>query len=688
VRWTAALLAAALVAALLLGPRDFVTYAVRALPLGSVFALMAVGIVLTYKTSGVLNLAYAAQAYVSAAVFFDLRDRHEWPLVPALVISVLVVAPLLGLLLDRALFRHLRSASQLAKLVTSLGLLVALPQITLIWFGKGASFNPPAIGDLTHIIRLGAYTSSVDGIETQQHIVNLDQHQLVTVVVAAVLVAGLSALFRWSPIGLQMRAVVESARLTELSGVNADRVSAFAWMLSSVFAGLAGVLLAPLFAQLNSADFFTLLVAALAAAAFGRLSSIPLTFLGAMLLAIAMQVLGNTLPEGSVITQNLRPALPFVALILLLLFWPGLRRGPELTDPLSGVEPPPPAPAATERTRGLTIATRTLAVVVVGGFTIVAMTVLDSYWLGQMTAAVILAVIFLSITVITGMGGLMSLCQATFVGVGMYGTAQVVNEWGLDVFSAILVGTVIAGVVGALVALPALRVGGIYLALVTLAFAIAFETVIAPQPWANGGSQILRVPRPAMGPIDFGGNRAFLILCMVMLAIVGVAVILLRVGTTGRFLDALRGSESAATSIGINPARAKIVAFSVSAAIAGFGGGLLVAQTGNVPAAQSRSLYFFGLVWVVLVVTIGARSVQAAITAAVGFILLPEILKNWFGLDPQWAVALFGLGALTYAKHPEGILEANTRSSLRFVQRLRHREPVSTAEAAPEEVVA
>jgi ABC-type branched-subunit amino acid transport system permease subunit len=232
-------------------------------------------------------------------------------------------------------------------------------------------------------------------------------------------------------------------------------------------------------------------------------------------------------------------------------------------------------------------------------------------------------------------------------------------------------------------------VGGIYLALVTLAFAIAFETVIAPQSWVNGGPGVQRVPRPAFGSIDFGSNRAFLLLCMAMLAIVSVVVILLRVGTTGRFLDALRGSESAATAIGINPARAKIVAFSVSAAIAGFGGGLLVAQTGNVPAAQARSVYFFGLVWVVLVVTLGARSVQAAITAAVSFILLPEILEGWFGLDPQWAVALFGLGALTYAKHPEGILEANTRSSLRFVQGLRRRRSTpgtDQPEVAREEV--
>ena len=293
------------------GPKDLLDSIIRGFPLGCVFALMAVGIVLAYKTSGVLNLAFAAQAFVSAAVFFDLRARHGWSLPLALVVSVVVVAPLLGLVLDLLVFRHLRSASSLAKLVTSLGLLVAIPEITKLWFGQGAAFDPPSIfPGADHIFRMSSYA--------------LDGNQVGTIIVTIVCVGGLTALFRWSSIGLQMRAVVESPRLAELHGVNSDRVSAYAWMLSSLFAGLAGVLLAPLFAQVEANNFFTLLVAALAAAAFGRLTSIPWTFAGAILLAVLMQLFGTRLDPTSVLAQNLRPALPFVVLILLLLFWPGL----------------------------------------------------------------------------------------------------------------------------------------------------------------------------------------------------------------------------------------------------------------------------------------------------------------------------------------------------------------------------
>ena len=138
-----------------------------------------------------------------------------------------------------------------------------------------------------------------------------------------------------------MRAVVESPRMTALAGINSDRVSVFSWMLSSLFAGLAGVLMAPLFTQLAANNFTILLVAAIAAAAFARLTSIPMALLGGLLLGILQGILAGYLPLNSVLANGLRPSLPFVLLFLLLLFWPGLRQQREVTDPLAGVDPPP-----------------------------------------------------------------------------------------------------------------------------------------------------------------------------------------------------------------------------------------------------------------------------------------------------------------------------------------------------------
>ena len=628
---------------------EFFTYVIQGIPYGCVFALVAVGLVLTYKTSGVFNLAFGAQAFVAAAVYYDVHVRHGWPRWPALAFVVLVLSPALGLLLDVAIFRHLRTASPIAKLVASLGLLVAVPQIVSIWLGQSSTFGVVGIWwDDNALYHFGKFV--------------LDGRQMAIIVSTVVAVTLLGFLFRFAPIGLRMRAVVESPRMTELAGVDADRVSAFSWMLSSLFAGLAGVLLAPLYASLASQNFSTLLIAAIAAAAFARLTSIPLALVGGLLLGITQALLSGYLPPASVIAQNLKPSLPFAALFLLLLFWPGLRSAVQNKDPLSGVDPPPSPPVAESRGEFLTKATRVFGTVVVVGSLLWLLTSATSYWVGIATTAVVLSVIFLSITVITGMAGQVSLCQATFAGVGAFSTAQIVKVFGLSVLPTLLIGAFVAAAVGALLAIPMLRLGGIFLSLGTLAFAVMFDTLLAPLGWVSGGSHPVRVPRP----IGFVDDRSFLILCVVILVVASIFVIFIRRGTTGRFLHALRGSETAARSIGINPTRVRILAFAVSAGIAGLGGGLLAVQK-NIATKEDFG-YFLSLFFVVLVVTLMPSTVEGAINAGVGFALVPEVLKL-VGVSVSWEFVLFGLGAITYARHPEGVLEFQKRKSLAAIEK-------------------
>jgi branched-subunit amino acid ABC-type transport system permease component len=652
---------------------DFISYILRGIPFGCVFALVAIGLVLTYKTSGVFNLAFGAQAYVSAAVYYDTHVRHKWPILAAFALAVIVVAPLVGLIMDRAIFRFMRTAPHVARLVAALGLLVAIPQLVNLWFGQSPSFGvegiwPSSQGSNFAVYHFGDYALNGD--------------QVATLIATAVVVIGLTALFRFSDLGLRMRAVVESSRMTELSGINAGRISTIAWMLSSLVAGLAGVLLAPLFAQVNANNFTILIVAAIAAAAFGRLSSIPLTLLGGILLGIAQGLLGGYLPPASVLAQGLRPSLPFLALFALLIVWPAVRNRREVTDPLAGVDPPPPGLASLDRSRSLTWGTRILAVVVLTGA--VLFVVGSNYWLLLATEAVILSIIFLSIVVITGMAGQISLCQATFAAIGAFTTAQLVSNYHASVLLTILAGAVLAAIVGGLLAVPVLRLGGIYLALATFAFALMFESILVPLDWVGGGAAPLKVPRPTIGPVDFASNRSFFFLCIAVLAVVSVLVIFVRGGTIGRYLNALRGSETAAQAIGINPARARIIAMALSAGIAGLGGGLLATQSGLAQPADYNS--FLGLFWVVLVVTIGSRTVEGGIQAGIGFYLVDEILKR-IGINESWLPILFGLGAMTYAKHPEGILEFQKRKSLMFVQRQLERmsgksQPAEQAAAA------
>jgi branched-subunit amino acid ABC-type transport system permease component len=651
---------------------DFIQYALRGVPFGCVFALVAVGLVLTYKTSGVFNLAFSAQAYVVAVTFYVFNAQEGWPVWISFVVAVVLIGPLMGLLLDRALFRHLRTAPPVAGLVTSLGLLIAIPEAVNIFFDAGS----------VQSVR-GVWPTDEFGLPRLYRVLgfDLDGDQLATMIAVAAIAIALGVLFKYTALGLRMRAVVESPRMTELAGIDADRIGAVSWMLSSFLAGLAGVLLGPLFARLGAANYTAIIVSAIAAAAFGRLTSIPLALLGGVLLGVAQGLLAGYLPSGSVLAQGLRPSLPFVVLFLVLIFWPGMRARARVSDPLAGVDPPPPPLASAARSTALTWGTRVFGLAVGTAVFVWLMTSANNYWLGNFQSALIYSTIFLSIIVITGMAGQISLCQATFAAIGAFGAAQLAQELGLPVILSLVAGAALASVVGALLAVPSLRLGGIFLTLATFAFALMFEFVLLPLGWVSGGAERPEIDRPVVGPVSFAGERAFLVFCLGVLVIVGVLVVMVRRGASGRYFDALRGSELAAAAIGVDATRARIRAFALSAGIAGLGGALLAVQFGA-PRLIDYA-YFFGLFWVALVVSLGSRTVEGAVNAGLGFILFPIALESWipslvnwiqpwYHLDPLpkalYYVA-FGLSAITYAKHPEGVLENSKRKSLAWVQR-------------------
>ena len=663
---------------------EFVQALIQGVPIGAVYALIAIGFVLTYKTSGVFNLAFGAQAFVSAAAYFELHVRREWPIWAALVISVFVLAPAIGLVLERLLFRYLRNASPAAKLAVTIGLLLAIPELfkLAVDFGREPSFG--AVG----ILPAG------DTVYRLFDRYPIDRDELTQIAVAVLGGLLLVALFRFTALGRRMRAVVESPRMTELAGVNADRVSAFSWALSSTFAGLAGVLLAPRFANLDQTFFFELVVVAIAAAALGKLVSLPRALLGGLLLgmlAIQLQTFLPTEGSWSILKANLGPALPFIVLFGVIVFWPAIRRQVDAGDPLAGVDPPPPAPLQLEISRELRLAVRLFGVVF---FTLVGIWVFtgaSDFWLLLITQGVIYSVILMSITVFTGMAGEISLCQATFAAIGAFTTMQLADQWDVNVLVGLAAGVVVAAAVGALLAVPVLRLAGIWLSLATLAFALFFDSVMVKFSWVNGQSlQDPFVPRPVIGAIDFGqSDRTYLVLCLVFLVVVATLVVLMREGTTGYSLRALRGSRLAGESVGISPARYRIIALRVSAAIAALGGSLLAMQAGRVGYEAAFSP-FAGLFWIVLVVTLSARTTEGAMWAGATFIIFPVFVlergfnpppflldlpgfgtvHGWlFPASPTWRFILFGLGAIAFARHPEGLLEHGKRRELSRIQR-------------------
>ena len=651
---------------------QFLTYAIPGIPYGCVFALMAVGLVLTYKASGVFNLAFGAQAYMSALVF-SVALQHGWPKWAAALLAIFVLGPLVGLALERMLFRFTRSAPPLVKLVSALGILIAIPSLCQIFFGTSNRYSAPSLFLQANKVYLHVGTFAVDGIE------------LATTVATAVVVIGLALLFRSGGLGLRMRAVVESPRMAQLAGVNADRTSAFAWGLSSAFAGLAGVLLAPLYAQLNVSNFSDLLVAAIAAAAVGGFSSLPLTLLGGLFLGIGQEVLGGYLPSGSVLSGGLRPAFPFVVLVILLVVVPRFRRRPEAIDPLRACDPPTASLTPTARMSEVAIGTKTFTGLVVVVLTISALTWMPGNWLFTLTEGMVLSVIFLSITLLTGMGGQISLCQATFAGVGAFTAGQLAQHFDTSVLVGMLAGGLLAAVIGVLVALPTIRLGGITLALTTLAFALLADNILFPYSWVGNGVEGLSLPRPIVGSISFAGGGAFFWLVLVVLLLMAGMVTMVRLGTTGRELAAIRGSEVAAQSIGIDVRRLRVVVFALSAGIAGVGGVLYGSLQQTV--SPNDFAYEFSLVYIVVVAVVGIHTVSGAIEAGILYTALQQLISDLPSRYGTLLAVLFGLAALTYVRHPEGAGAYAKRWVLdRAEQLARHLDGSSGPRVLPERV--
>jgi branched-subunit amino acid ABC-type transport system permease component len=678
---------------------DFFRGVLQGTPPGAVYALIAVGFVLTYKTSGVFNLAFGAQAYVSAAMYFKARVVWNWGIVPSVLLSVVVIAPLLGLLLEWLIFRHLRTASATAKLVVTIGLSVAIPAL----FDILANFK--AVAGQTPV---GVVPNGAGVFYDPFGVYAFSRDELVMMGVVVVVPLLLVALFRFTATGLRMRAVVESPRLTELDGIAADRVAAFAWMLSSLFAGMAGVLIAPRFNTLAAGDFFDLVVVAVAAAALGRLVSLPKALLGGLGLGVLISVLNTFLPRWTVhaawlqpLQDNLTPAIPFLVLFAVLVFVPSIRRTRESRDPLADVDPPARTVGAVALSRRRVLIRAAIGFAVIAAIAAVVFTRGDQRWLFLVTQAAVLATIFLSITVITGQGGQISLCQGAFAATGAFTVYQLVQRYNTPVLVATLLGAVLGAALGALLSLPLRRLGGVWTAIGTLAFAFFFDSVIVKLSWVGGGQTSLLqgtvVPRPELGPWNLNSDKGFLVLTLVVFAIVGLVVKQLQNGTLGRVLVATRGSELGAASIGINPARSRLVAFAISGFIAGLGGGLLAMLQGNVNYDTNFAPYA-ALFWVVIVVTIGSRTVLGAALAAAAFSLFdavvlqgtflgwllrsPSRIPGFLPVSPEWIYVLFGLGAIQYARHPEGALEySKRRSAARAADRHAKREAAAEVPA-------
>jgi branched-chain amino acid transport system permease protein len=521
---------------------EFIRLTIFGLVAAAIYFVAASGLVLTYTTSGIFNFAHGAIGMVAAFVYWELRFNPDGPVLPtplALLLVLGVFAPLFGVLVERVLIRNLQGASLATTLVVTVGMLAAL-------IGLAQTFWPPE----SRVVR-----GFFDPDDVKILGVNVTWHRIITVLIAVGVAVGLRVLLYRTRIGVAMRAVVDNRTLAGLNGAQAHRVSALSWAIGSSLAALGGILLAPALG-LEIIALTLLVVNAYAAAMVGRLRSLPLTVVGAVILGLLVQYVPNYLPK--VFADDTLPdwltginnSLPILMLFVVLLLLPEERLGGWQARAARRIRVPSLAQSL------LGGAALVAAAVVVSGF-------LSDRNLGRVGQGLALGVIVLSLVPLTGYAGQISLAQMTLAGVGAFVMAKVAAE-GSPI--GLLAATLIAGAVGGIIALPALRLRGLYLALSTLAIAVLADNMFFPQRrvFFTGS---LEVSRLDLGFIDFDSDRSYFVLLAVAYALVAVFVLTLRRGQFGRRLLAMKDSPAACATLGLNLTRTKFTVFAVSAAL-------------------------------------------------------------------------------------------------------------------------
>ncbi|MEV7771009.1 ABC transporter permease [Kitasatospora sp. NPDC086791] len=565
-----------------------VDLALAGLTVGSAAALSGIGLVVCHRATGVLNIAQGAQAMAIAYLLRDLVVVRHWPVWPAVACCLLVVAPALGVLLDVLVYRPLqrRGAGPAETVVAGLGVFVLLIGVAvLLWGAAPLAGSPSPLGGAA-IHLPGGHRLRPDTVAQ----------------LAAILVLGLTvfATTRWTRFGLRLRAVVDDRRLAALAGVDADRVSAVGWAFGTFTAGLVGIALAP-YLLLDPYGLPLLVMETMAVAVAARLRSIPVAVATGLALGIAQSELTRLHPSGQLLplVQAVQSNLFVIALLATALL-----AGPQLGGERTGTTPLParrPGGRGGGRPAGAVCLVLLLLPL---GF--------RGNDLHNALLVPALALVLLSIVVVTGYGGQISLGQAGYAGLGALGTGLLMSGRvpglpPLPAAPALLIAVLATAPLGLLTGWPAIRRRGLALALVTFAVGMAMSRFVFQQPYATTG---LVLDRPSF----LSGDRAFYLAELLLLGLGLLAVRGLHRGRLGRALTAMRDHEPGAVAAGVDVPGLKLFAFVAGAALAALGGGLIGLAGRAFDPVDFDPVR--GLLWFAAVVVAGADSALAAVLAA------------------------------------------------------------------------
>lgn len=628
--------------------KTFFTYFVIGIADGSVYAISGLGLVLTFKTSGIFNFAHGAQAAAAAFLMYTFRTQHGMPWPIAALLAILIVGVLGGFLLER-LANLLSGESTATRVVAMVGLLVGLQALLIAIYGASPipfnSFLP------TKAIAIGS--------------VNISVFQIIVIALAAASAAALWILFRSARIGTAMQAVVDDPALLDILGTNPARVRRFAWVLGSIFASVSGLLLAT-FLALDVGDLTLLVIFSFGAAAVGSFSNLPLTYVGGLAIGI-----GQTMTQGYLTKyqafQQVPANIPFIILVIALLVAPTrtlVERGARAVraqQPLVAFRRPTVYGGGTVLLAGLCIVPFAV------GFDL-------PIW----TTGLAFVILFASLGLLVRTSGQVSLCQITFAAIGASTFAITASHhvpWGL----ALLIGGLAAVPIGALVALPAMRLRGVYLAIITLGFGVLVERVFFSTFLMFGRADTLTMPRPKLGFANFSSDRAFYYLALAITLCVCGVVVAVRRGRLGRMLEALSESPALLQANGANANVTKLLVFCISAFLAGIGGGMLGAVT---QTTSGTSFDFTVSLFMVAVLFIAGRHpILSAFIAAGLYSVGVAYIKN--ATVQNYSGVVFGVAALVVATRVVPIVLERIKSGKRASERLPEQSAPASLNAIP-----
>jgi branched-chain amino acid transport system permease protein len=630
---------------------------------GSIYGLAAMGVVLTYKTTGVFNFAYGAVAMFCAFGYWKVHDIWgitAWFAIPL----ILMAAALIGVCFE-LLFRPLTGASAEIPIVVSIAVLALFQAGAVLLFGGESQGAQPVFPTSTFLVG--------------DHL-HVGYDQIGTLMISLAMGGFLWWLLRRTKFGTATRAVVDNRDLAGIIGVNGENIRRASWVLSSMFGALVGILLSPT-QGLNINTLILVVIFAFAPAVLGRLTSLPLAYVGALVLGIAQSVLSKWSSSGTI--ANVEASLPYLALFILLVVLGG-----RLKELGSAVRPVVVNTRSTSSMAAMgEIQTETgrrrldrPALVGIGAFVVAVLLPLGVHGprLSDITGGVIFALIALTLVVLTGWAGQISLAQFSFVGVGAFTVGHLAGNHGQHFLVAALVGMAISVPLSLLIGLPSLRLSGLFLALATMAFALLMDNLVFVRSDITGGVTGLVAARPQMFGISFVSTSRMYELSVIVFAVAGFLALVISRGVVGRRLQMLRDSPLAAATLGVNLTATKLVTFAICGAVAALGGALL----GSFQQVITPLNFQFGVsLQLLLFVVLGGRSlisgaiVAGAIYTTYSTQLLPisPTVQNYIPLGVAFIV-------IVISRAPEGALSFRTGQARRIVALLgpRPRSPLPT----------